>query len=84
MNSNSNIDKFKNKKIILGTMTLISVVAIVFVISLFPFVLDPAKIFTLEWWTDEIILIVLTIFFSRMCYVYWASQQFTKSIKQHC
>lgn len=69
MNSNSNIDKFKNKKIILGTMTLISVVAIVFVISLFPFVLDPAKIFTLEWWTDEIILIVLTIF-SVVCVMF--------------
>jgi len=55
------INKFKNKKIILGTTTIFSVIAIVFVISLFPFVLDPSRIFTTAWWTDEIILIVLTI-----------------------
>lgn len=63
------MSKLKNKKIILGFTTLISVVAIVFVISLFPFVLKPENIGTNEWWTDEIILVVLTIF-SVVCVMF--------------
>lgn len=63
------ISKLRNKKIILGFTTLISVVAIVFVISLFPFILKPENIGTNEWWTDEIILVVLTIF-SVVCVMF--------------
>ena len=60
--SNEKIKKLGNRKLVLGFGAMVGCIAIVFVVSLFPFVLDPSQIGTTEWWTNEIILVVLTIY----------------------
>ena len=55
-------NRFLNKKIILGAFAMLSLVAIIFVTSFAPFILDPSKIGTSEFWTDMVILIVISIF----------------------
>lgn len=55
-------NRILNKKIILGAFAMLSLVAIIFVTSVAPFILDPSKIGTSEFWTDMVILIVISIF----------------------
>lgn len=62
-------ERILNKKILLGAFAMLSLVAIVFVTSFAPFILDPAKIGTAEFWTDEIILVVIAIF-SVICVMF--------------
>lgn len=50
-----------NRKITLGAMTLLLILAIIIVSSFWPFILDPKRIGTAEFWTDELIIIAITI-----------------------
>lgn len=52
---------FENKKIMLGMLTMIVILAIVVVSSFFPFVLDFSKIGTEQFITDQMIIIAITI-----------------------
>ena len=52
---------FENKKIMLGILTMIVILAIVVVSSFFPFVLDFSKIGTEQFITDQMIIIAITI-----------------------
>ena len=52
---------FENKKIVLGFMTLLLIVAIIVVSSFWPFVLDPSKLNTAEFITDQLIIMAITI-----------------------
>jgi len=47
---------FENKKVTFGLMTIGLVFAIVIVSSFWPFILDPSRIFTKEFLTDELII----------------------------
>ena len=51
----------ENKKIILGVLTMIVILAIVVVSSFFPFILDPSRIGTNEFITDQMIIMAITI-----------------------
>lgn len=64
----------ENKKILLGAMTMVLVLAIIVVSSFWPFVLDPSKIGTAEFITDQIIITAITILATiSMMYVSQAS-----------
>ena len=47
---------FANKKIVLGVMTSLMILAIIAVSSFFPFILDPRKLNTTEFITNQLIL----------------------------
>lgn len=47
---------FENKKVFLGLVTLLLVFAIIIVSSFWPFILDPSRIMTDEFLTDELII----------------------------
>lgn len=64
----------ENKKILLGLLTMVLVLAIIIVSSFWPFVLDPSKIGTTEFITDQMIITAITIFATvSMMYVSQAS-----------
>lgn len=67
--NNEKIKKLINKKIVLGVGAMFSMIAIVSVISIFPFIIDFSNLFTSEWWSDEIILIVICIY-SVICVMF--------------
>lgn len=50
-----------NKKMVLGILTMLVILAIVIVSSFFPFVLDLSKIGTTEFITDQMIIVAITI-----------------------
>lgn len=50
-----------NKKIMLGLMSFLSCLAIVIVSSFFPFIFEPENLFTKKFWTDEIVIIAITL-----------------------
>lgn len=52
---------FANKKILLGGLTLVLILAIIVVSSFWPFILDPSRIATKEFITDEMIIMAITI-----------------------
>ena len=52
---------FTNKKIMLGWLTLVLVLAIIIVSSFFPFILDPKRLGTKEFITDQMIIMAITI-----------------------
>lgn len=52
---------FENKKVTLGLATVGLIVAIIVVSSFWPFILDPSRILTSEWLSDELIITVITI-----------------------
>ena len=52
---------FENKKMMLGILTMVVILAIVVVSSFFPFILDPSKIGTTEFITDQMIIMSITI-----------------------
>lgn len=54
--------KLENKKIVLGLMTMGLVLAIIVVSSFWPFILDPSKVGTAEFITDQLIITAITIF----------------------
>lgn len=51
----------ENKKLMLGVLTMVVILAIVVVSSFFPFILDPSKIGTREFLTDQLIIAAITI-----------------------
>lgn len=53
---------FSNRKITLGFGALLMCVALTVACSFFPYVLDPSRIGTKEFWSDEIIIIVLSVY----------------------
>ena len=59
---------FDNKKVLLGLITVILIFAIIFVSSFWPFILDPSRIMTAEFLTDELIItaIVLSVTISML------------------
>lgn len=64
----------ENKKILLGIMTMALVFAIIVVSSFWPFILDPSKIGTTEFITEQMIIAAITIFANvSMMYVSQAS-----------
>ena len=64
----------ENKKILLGIMTMALVFAIIVVSSFWPFILDPSKIGTTEFITEQMIIVAITIFATvSMMYVSQAS-----------
>lgn len=50
-----------NKKILLGGLTMVLVLAIIVVSSFWPFILDPTRIGTTEFITDQMIIMAITI-----------------------
>lgn len=52
---------FVNKKILLGGMTMVLILAIIVVSSFWPFILDPSRIGTTEFITDQMIIMSITI-----------------------
>ena len=64
----------ENKKVLLGALTMALILAIITVSSFWPFVLDPSKICTTEFITDQMIIASITIFATiSMMYVSQAS-----------
>lgn len=53
---------FSNRKITLGFGALLMCVALTVACSFFPYVLDPSRIGTKEFWSDEIVIIVLSVY----------------------
>lgn len=62
MERNEVIKKLKNRKVMLGSGALLSMVAIVIVMSIFPFIIDPKRVFTWDWWVNEIFILVIVIY----------------------
>lgn len=58
-----------NKKMLLGLLAFVFVVAIVFVSSIFPLMLDPSSWLTPKFITNELIIVALTII-SMVCFVF--------------
>jgi hypothetical protein len=54
--------KYTNKKVLLGFLALISVIAIICVSSFVPFIIDPTQWQTTEFLSDELIIVAITIF----------------------
>lgn len=54
--------KYTNKKVMLGVLAFISVIAIIFVSSFVPFIIDPTQWQTAEFLSDELIIVAITIF----------------------
>lgn len=54
--------KYTNKKVMLGFLALISVIAIICVSSFVPFIIDPTQWQTTEFLSDELIICAITIF----------------------
>lgn len=52
---------FANKKIVLGVMTSLMILAIIAVSSFFPFILDPEKLNTTEFITNQLILYAIIL-----------------------
>lgn len=52
---------FSNKKIVLGTLTMLLMLAIIVVSSFFPFIFDPTRIGNAEFLTDQMIIVAITI-----------------------
>lgn len=52
---------FENKKILLGVLTMVLILAIIVVSSFWPFILDPSRIGTTEFITDQLIIMAITI-----------------------
>ena len=52
---------FTNKKIMLGGLTMVLLLAIIVVSSFWPFILDPKRITTTQFITDEMIIMAITI-----------------------
>lgn len=52
---------FTNKKILLGGLTMVLVLAIIVVSSFWPFILDPSRIGTTQFITDQMIIMAITI-----------------------
>lgn len=50
-----------NKKVLLGLLTMVLVFAIIVVSSFFPFIIDPSRIGTTQFITDQLIIIAITI-----------------------
>lgn len=63
---------FENKKLLLGALTLILVLAIIIVSSFWPFILDPSRIGTNEFITDQLIIVAITI--SSLVAMMWIAQ----------
>ena len=61
MNTSEKMKRFLNKKIMLGLLALFLGVCIIFVCSIVPLAIDPSKWGTIEFISDEIILVALTI-----------------------
>lgn len=51
----------KNRKVVLGFLTLVLIFAIIIVSSFFPFTLDANRIHTKEFITDQLIIIAITL-----------------------
>jgi len=64
MNENNKIKvkRFLNKKVILGLLAFLCVVAFIIVSSFFPFIIDPSRWQTWEFVSDELIVCAITIF----------------------
>ena len=54
--------KYTNKKVMLGFLALIGVIAIICVSSFVPFIIDPTQWQTSEFLSDELIICAITIF----------------------
>lgn len=59
---NTKIKKFMNRKILLGVSSLIICVALIAVCSFVPFIIDPSRWQTIEFLTDELIIVAIVIF----------------------
>lgn len=55
------MNAIRNRKIMLGVMSFLSCLAIVVVSSFFPFIFEPDNLFNKKFWTDEIIIIAITL-----------------------
>lgn len=62
MNNQDTIKKLGNKKLTLGIFALLAMLACVVVGSIFPFILDPNKIGTTEWITNELFVVIIVIY----------------------
>lgn len=51
----------ENKKILLGLMTILLIFAVIVVSSFWPFILDPQRIFTTEFLTDELLITAIVL-----------------------
>lgn len=59
---NEKFKKLMNKKIILGVLAIIVAMVFIGITSFIPFIITKDKLQTEEFWTDEIIIIAITIF----------------------
>ena len=59
---NENVRKYMNRKIILGLSAIIMAVAFIAITSFVPFIITKEKLTSEKFWTDELIIIAITIF----------------------
>lgn len=67
-------EKFKkgmNRKVMLGSMAVLLLVAFVAIASFNPFSIDPSRWQTMEFLSDEIIVVAITVF-SMVCFIFIA------------
>lgn len=54
-------ERLGNKKVVLGGLTMLLILAIIVVSSFFPFILDPSRLGTNEFITEQLIIMAITI-----------------------
>lgn len=62
LTQNETLKRLANKKIILGLTALIFAIAFIAITSFVPFVITKEKLSSEKFWTDELIIIAITIF----------------------